>query len=492
MRRLLIPLLAACLTALPAGCGGGSKQPLDEGLAYMPKDSPFVVAIDTDVGGGQYRALGHLARRFPFGTQVGGQLKGLFERGGDVDFDRDIKPLLGNPFVVGSASARSFVGGSAGQHFIGAIKSKDGGKLKDLVKRTHAVKEGDKDGGTLYRDNEGGEFAIKGDTLVVAGSRAQLEQALSRRADGKGVSRESFDDSVHGLPSTALVRGFFDIGRLVRTSPRAAQARRIPWVAALGSLGFSARAEDQGMAVDFNLKSDRAKLTRDQLPLAAGGGATSVVRRPGEISIGVRDPGQVADFALGAAKAASPQFEAGRRQLEQAVGIDLKRDLSDQLSGGATLNVSISGHVGARAEVRDPSAFKRTLRKLAGALPRFARSSGAGSVGLTRVRGGLYSFARPGGRPVVFGVIGRTLVAADTPARARQLAAARPQPVPGVNGSLVLEADAERLAQELVHRFAPGTGGLPTAVFTTPLGQLTGSVESGTDGMRGRLMLGID
>jgi hypothetical protein len=492
MRRLLIPLLAACLAVVPAGCGGGSKPPLDEGLGYVPKGSPFVVAIDTDVGGGQYQAVGRLAKRFPFGPQAGDQLKRLFERGGDVDFDRDIRPLLGNPFVVGSASPRSFIGGSPGEHFIGAIKSKDGGKLKDLAERTHATKEGDKDGGTIYRDNQGGEFAIKGDTLVVAGSRAQLEEALARRADGKGLSRESFDDSVQDLPSTALVRGFFDIGGLVRTSPRAAQARRIPWVAALGSLGFSVRAEDRDVAVDFKLKSDRAKLSPGQLPLAAGGGAPSILRTPGEISIGVRDPGQVADFVLGATKAASPQFEAGRRQLEQAVGIDLKRDLSDQLSGGATLNVSVGGSVGARADVRDPAAFKRTLRKLAGALPRFARSSGAGSAGLTRVGGGLYSLARPGRKPLVFGVVGRTLVAADTAARARRLAAARPQAVPGLDGSLVLEADAERLAQELVHRLTPGSGGLPVAVFTTPLGELTGSVRSSAGDMRGRLRLGID
>ena len=48
MRRASIALALACLALLPAGCGGGSKQPLDEGLGYMPKDTPFVVAIETD------------------------------------------------------------------------------------------------------------------------------------------------------------------------------------------------------------------------------------------------------------------------------------------------------------------------------------------------------------------------------------------------------------------------------------------------------------
>src|SRR5205085_4656710 len=157
-------------------------------------------------------------------------------------------------------------------------------------------------------------------TLVVAGPRAELEDALARRADGKGLARKTFDDSVQGLRSTALVRGFFDVGGLLRKSPGAAQALRIPWVGALRTFGFTGRAENDGVHVDFDLKSNRSKLTSGQLPLASGAGAPPIVRRPGEISIGVRDPGQIVDFVLQAGEAASPQFAAGRRQLEQAAG----------------------------------------------------------------------------------------------------------------------------------------------------------------------------
>jgi hypothetical protein len=62
--------------------------------------------------------------------------------------------------------------------------------------------------------------------------------------------------------------------------------------------------------------------------------------------------------------------------------------------------------------------------------------------------------------------------------------------VPGAKGSLVLEADARQLAERLVRRFAPQLG-VGSALFTAPLGNLSGSVSSGTGGLRGRVTLGI-
>jgi hypothetical protein len=490
MRRALIVLVAAGLAALPAGCGGSHEKPLDEALGYLPKDTAFVVAIDTDTRGDQYKKLGRLVRRFPFGEQVVDSLKGEFERTSQVDFDRDVKPLLGNEFVVGSTSRGSFAEGSVGKSFLGAIKTKDGDKLKDLAKRTGATKQGGRDGATIYRDKQGTDFAIKGDTLVVAGSRSQLEDAVARRSGHKGLTRESFDGGVQGVPATALIRGFVDVGGLLRSRRRAAQALRVPWVAALRSFGFSARAENDGVAVDFNLRTDRSKLRPDQLPLATGQGAPPIVRRPGEISIGIQNPGQLVDFGLGAARAASPQFAAGRRQLEQALGIDLKRDLADQLSGAGSLNVTTGGGFSARADVRDPVAVKRTLRKLAAQLPAFVKSSGGGPVALTPVGGGLYSLSLPKQQPVVLGVIGRRLVAATDQARARRFATARAQASPGAKGSLVLAADARRVVERLVRRLAPDTG-VGVGALTAPLGALTGSVSSDTGGLRGRLKLEI-
>jgi len=106
MRRLIASFLALSVLLI-AGCGGGddSGSPLDSALSYLPKDAPFAVAIDTDLGGDQYEALQALLKKFPFGGQIQDSLQQQLEQGASVDFNDDVRPVLGNPFVVGATDA---------------------------------------------------------------------------------------------------------------------------------------------------------------------------------------------------------------------------------------------------------------------------------------------------------------------------------------------------------------------------------------------------
>src|SRR5262245_22931776 len=97
----VLALPALLLAIALAGCGGGSDSgsALDNALGYLPKDAPFAVAIATDVDGDQYRALGKLIGRFPFGRQALQSLQDQIEAGdSNLDYEDDVKPLLGNPF----------------------------------------------------------------------------------------------------------------------------------------------------------------------------------------------------------------------------------------------------------------------------------------------------------------------------------------------------------------------------------------------------------
>src|SRR5215208_32907 len=245
---LLVPLLAVC------GCGddNGSSGPLDEGLSYLPADAPFAVAIETDLKSDQYRKAGKIADRFPFAGQAEQELKQMFERGGDVDFDRDVKPLLGNPFVVGAVDPRHF----EGESFVGAIQVKDGDKLKDLVDKAGASEKGEKEGAKLYADKTGDTYAVKDDVLVVAGSRKLLEQALERRSDGETLTADEFDAAMEDLPEEALVRSYFNLETLLRASPGGRQATKVKWVAALRTLGLVAQVRNDSVSLPFNLKTD--------------------------------------------------------------------------------------------------------------------------------------------------------------------------------------------------------------------------------------------
>ena len=498
MRRFAV--LALVLPVLAGGCGGDKDagSALDEGLRYLPADAPFAVAIDTDVEGDQYKAAGRIARKFPFGNQVDKQLEQLFQRGGDVDFERDVKPLLGNPFVVGAVDARAFGSSGEDSSFVAAIRAKDGDKLKELVKKNRADEKGEKEGATIYEDNSGDTFAVKDDVLVVAGSRKLLEDALERRNGDDTLDEDKFDSALARLPREALIRSYFNLRSLINASSGGRQASKVKWVGALRTLGLTGSAEDDAISIDFSLKTDSGELSEDDLPIAGGGDAPGVVQRQNELGIGVRDPGQVVEFALDAGRAVEGgSVDAGKRQIERQLGIDVEDDLTNQLSGDTSINVSPTGRFGVRAELKDPAAFKRTLAKLADRLPRLAESFGGGPFALDKPKGGepFYALAQPDGESVVFGVVGDALVIANEPARAARLAREKPTAVRGAQGSLVLSADAEKLADALLDRLSSQiglTGALGARLFTGPLGDLTGAVESSTSGLKGRLELTFD
>ncbi|MFL5868567.1 MAG: hypothetical protein ACJ766_15820, partial [Thermoleophilaceae bacterium] len=63
--------------------------------------------------------------------------------------------------------------------------------------------------------------------------------------------------------------------------------------------------------------------------------------------------------------------------------------------------------------------------------------------------------------------------------------------VSGAKGSLVLSADAEKLANSIRRQLGPLLS-LSGGLSTRPLGDLTGSVKTTTSGMKGSLELKFD
>lgn len=498
MRRLL-PLLA--LLAVVAGCGGSSgstaKSPLDEGLGFLPKDAPFAVAISTDTESDQYKSAGTILKKFPFGEQALASLKQRFERGG-VSFDNDVKPVLGNPFVVGAATPAALQGDSRNQ-YVAALKAKDSGKLDNLVKKD-SKQVGDKNGFTIYESKDGQRLARKDDVVVFAGSNKLLDDALATRTGDNRLTEADFDKGLSGLPKDAAIRVYGDAQSLLKRDPSSAKALRVKWVNALRKFGLTASISQSTINIDFNLQTDSSQLTDADLPLASGDQAPKVVEQPGELSFGLRNPAQVEKFAEAAGQAVNPasfgQFEQAKKTIEKRLGISIDKDLVGQLTGDTSGVVSVGGKFAARAELKDPTAFKTTLEKVAPALPGLLGSSGR-HVTLSKpsAGSGFYRLTDSNGKTIVFGVRGSSFVVGNDPSRARRLAAATPTSVPGATGSLVLSADAEKLANSIIGqlgaRLGPGVSILGTR-FTGPLGKLSESVKTTTSGMRGKTTLTID
>jgi hypothetical protein len=503
MRRLIAATLIL-FALLIAGCGGddSSGSPLDSALSYLPKDAPFAVAIDTNVDGDQYQALQALIKKFPFGEQLQNSLKQQLEQSSNgINFNDDVKPALGNPFVVGAPDAASFNSDSGSSSFVAAVKTKDGDALDTLIEKTKSKKTGEESGATLY-ESDGSVFAVEGDTLIFAGTRQQLTQALARADGDDHLDEDTFNESLDGLPDSALARVYADLEALLKNDPGSADARKIKWVEALRTLGATVAARDGGIDVDFRVRTE-GDLSDDDLPIAPGDDSPNVIKRRGEIGLGIRDLAHIVRFAENAGQTVDPagfgDYAQAKKTIDKQLGVTLDDDLIGQLTGDVSATVSIDGKFGVRAQLKDPQAFERTLAKVADVLPSFAAGAGLGKVHLSKPRGSsrFYALTRPEGGAVVFGVVDDVLVVASNHARANELATDEPTAVPDAKGSVAMSADAEQLVNTLLGQLGPALGmgdfgGLGAALLTRPLGDLNGWMSASTDELRGKLTLEIE
>jgi hypothetical protein len=500
MRRLLATVVVLA-TLAAGGCGGGddSGSALDAALAYLPTDTPLAIAVESDVDGDQYQALGRLVDKFPFGEQVTGNLLREFEQSGGVDWDDDVKPVLGNPVVLGAPSVEAISGDA--NDFVLAMQAKDEGALDDLIDKVKPREIGEASGATLYQD-EDTFAAVEGDKLVIANDEESLGDALERADGDDHFDEDDFDEALDGLPDTALLRVFADLQAFLENDPGSVDARKVRWIGALRTLGITARAEDDRIDVDFRARTE-GDLSDEDLPIAPGDEAPPIIEREGEIGIGIRDLAHIVLFAENAGQAIDPagfgDYEQGKRTIDKQLGVSLDDDLIGQLTGNVSASVAIGGGFGVRAELRDPRAFERTLAKVADVLPSFAEGAGFGAVRLSKPSGGqdFYVLSQPGGGAVVFGVVNDVLVVASDARRARALAGEEPVAVQGAKGSIVTGADAEPLVRALLEDFGsalgiPDLGSLGTGLLARPLGQLSGSASASTGELRGRFTLGFD
>jgi hypothetical protein len=495
MRRLLSTLLA--LSALvAAGCGGGdSSSALDDTLSYLPKDAVFAAALDTDIDGDQYKAVDRLLDKFAFGDEIRQQLRQQLEQITNGRFNDDVRPLLGNPAVLGAT------GGPGGaMEPILILKAADGEEF-DLVERTKPRKLGEAAGATIYQDGDT-VFAVEEDMVVAGPDRRGVTAALERADGDDHLDEETFNESLDGLPETALARIYVDLEALLESDPETADARKVKWISALRTLGATVVAKGDGIESEFRLRTE-GDLSDSDLPIAPGDEAPAVIAREGEVGVGIRDLAHIIRFAENAGQAIDPggfgDYAQAKRTIDTQLGVSLDDDLIGQLTGDVSASVALDGGFGVRAQLKDPRAFERTLAKVSDVLPSFAEGAGLGQVTLSKPGGGgnFYELTSPGGGSVVFGVVSEVLVVASDRARADELATQEPTDVAGARGSVVVGADAEQLANRLIQQFGaafgiPDLGGLGAGIITGPLGNLGSYASASTDELRGKLTLAID
>ena len=490
-RRLTAALLVALL-AIAAGCGGkaatsSSSDRLGEALGYMPANSLVVVAVDTDVNDDQYGNVDALLKKFPFGGQVKSQLEQSINKRG-VSYEKDIKPLLGAPAVVGTADPASLndheSDSSAPDKWVVAFPAKDGGKLLDFVKKD-GQEAGQIGGETAYKSGNM-LLVVKGDTMVGSEDRGQLDAALKRAGDGSGMTKDRFDAAFNGLPEKALVKSWVDVQGLLGTDPQAAAARKVKYVGAMRVSGQTLTADADGVSADAFVATEGVGPA--DLPIAAGADGPGVVRRKGDIGFAIRDLRQSIRFAEGVAEVVDPAgFAKYRKEKESAgkdAGVDIDKDVIDQLAGPSYVSVDLGGQGAFRADVDDPQALGATLDKL-------GNSGGIGKTKLKKARGGFYEGVDEHGTRFVIGMSQDHLVIAPDEQRALEMAALQPQPVDRAQGAGVVNADGKAIASQIIQQMG-GQGALGSSLFTGPLGALDGWIRAEPNGLRAHVKLNVE
>lgn len=486
MHKVLPLIVALAALALLAGCGGsGSGNATEDALSFMPKDAPVVMAFATDPNGDQWKQVNKLLGKFPFSGQIKAQAKQGFNSSSKLDFDKDVKPILGNDFVVAVPSTAALQ--QSNTPSIGALKVDDEGKANDFLKKD-AQKATSIDGTDVYREAGDTYLAVKDSTIVLADSTQLLGEALKRHDGSDHMSQSGFDSLTAGVSGDGLLKVGVNIQQIVAADPKAAAARKVKWVNGLRDGGALVSAQSDGLQVSF--KTTTEGVTAADLPLAPGAQSAPVVRRASDVGFGIRNLAQAIRFGESASQVSNPKgyahYLAQKKKINKKLGIDLDKDVIDQFQGNASVSVGIDGGFAVRSDLRDPKAFQATLRKAAPKLAKAAKGKHVG-VAVPKRPNGFYALATAKGKKYVFAVIGGKFVLATDAGRAAQIASQSATPVPGAKGSLAMAMDTRSIVNQVLQKQGRGQA----AVITGSLGDFVGSVESETSGLSGLFKLTI-
>jgi hypothetical protein len=518
----------ACLLVLVlvAGCGGASGSPgapeAPAGLGYMPANADVVATMPTDLEGAQLRRLERLIEPLLREAGVGSLREGAAElaRSANLDYERDVAPLLGGTLVAAVA------GGFEEGDILVALETPDGERLKRVLKALELSPVGEHRGATLYDG-----AAVDGGTLIVSFDPGDLRAVIDRERDGAGMGEERFAEGMDGVPADALLSGFGTPPGLLSIDRALLRATSMPWIAAVRGYSFWTALEEDAVRGELRVRTDPDGLEAEDLPLEAGEDSPEVPRAAGAIGGGNRNQSRTTVFLSEVARRVFPDsaFVREVEAIERDLGVTFEAEVLSQFDGpSASLLVREEdprdSEFAAVSELADPGRMRELLPRLAPRLPGVLRGlQGLGNRGLLALllvapdaplipgalpllqgaiqvaplEGGpaeerLFRITgldetTPDGRAfngppaVVFGMIGERFVVASGEDRAREAAAMEVEPVPGAKGAAVAYAD--------LGAFSPDALASTLGVRTVPLGELVAELEASTEGLEGRMRI---
>jgi hypothetical protein len=405
-RRRAVMLATAALAGAAlavAGCGGSSETGSTAGdvASFVPAGSPFYLEVTTDLDGPQWTQIETLAKLFPaypeFRAMLDEELKA-----GDVDFERDVKPLLGERAAVGvlsvpdtgglqgtlsSADPDAAAGAAAGAaddtEVVGVLDIAEGKdqEMVELLTRSGATQAGEHKGVAYYtQPDDDTVVAVTDGALVVTNSTGQLYQALDAHEAGGDetlAGQDRFTDALAKLPADVFGQAYFDVGALIRQA-----GTDSPQLKQLGVEDY----QDAVVAASLAAEPEGARLKGVVLGAPDTGmsefSPTLDDRAPADAIayLGFHDLAGSVSTLLEQARAAQSadaqqQLDALGQQLPQLLGVSLE-DLSALTSGEHAVVVTGGAKPGAALalQVEDGAQAQATLDKLRTGVPALLRT----------------------------------------------------------------------------------------------------------------------
>ena len=290
-----------------------------------------------------------------------------------------------------------------------------------------------------------------------------------------------------------------NVQALLAASPEAEDALKVEWVDHIETFGLSLDADDDALALDWSLETDPEGLTDEDLPIASGSEAPQLLARDegsAEVVLGLRDPSQVIDFALAAAKVVDP---GGLRRVRERQGGDRAsssgststRTCSRSSPGTWPRSSRSTATSACAAELEDAGRVRADAREGDGRPARVRRrrdrhEAQAGRQ-LLRRRRPRTATASPWASPTIRWS-SRTPPSSPAEVATRGLVDAE-----GQEGAFVASADAEQLVNAALAKFRGGLAGPRRQPRHRPARRAERSRSaSSTDGLTGHLELNID
>ena len=400
---LLVGILGVAVQATRANTGPGGRA-----AELVPASALAFARLRTDTDDPATRALARLAPKLPgYERARDAAFAAISPTAGGFDLKRDVRPWLGDEAAVALVDLG---GGRFGSLLVAKVNDKP--KAEALLQRVAGARPGGRYGKTVVRRfGDNAAAFVKG--FLVAGPELAVQRSIdAARGESPSLSDSAtFERALGGARRPAQL---YVSSRGLGAAPAgpAAMVAALLDSPRLRAIGVTAGADDDGLRVRVRSVGTGG---------SHGKAAALAARVPADAMAMLAAPDAGALVAAVERAGAKASVESVRTLLTKQAALDVDRDLIGRLGGVAAWLApgDAAPVIGVAARTDDPKRVRESLARLQDPIARALAADPAEPAAFaSREVGGhdVYSLRVSDGFAPSYAVVGRTVVAATTPA----------------------------------------------------------------------------